>query len=136
LKRRRCSSGLARFRLFPLRSAGQAARSKIRCTCTADHFPPRGVRIPRLLRPAAIWRSDVAPAACRSARTGARSAMRPRAIVVRTAPVHPTGVRVIEVLRIAEFCVGQTIAHESDLCLYQFSREFINQARVALRTDP
>jgi hypothetical protein len=38
-------------------------RPKTRCTCTALHLPPRVVGIPRSLRPAAMARSDVAPAA-------------------------------------------------------------------------
>jgi hypothetical protein len=43
-------------------------------TCTADHSPdPRAVGIQRALSPSAMARSDVAPAACSSAMTGARS---------------------------------------------------------------
>ena len=38
-----------------------ASWSSTRCTCTADHVPPRAVSKPRSLSPAAMARSDVAP---------------------------------------------------------------------------
>jgi hypothetical protein len=47
-------------------------RSITRMTCVAVQAPPRAVGMPRSLRPAAIARSDVAPAACTSAIAGAR----------------------------------------------------------------
>jgi len=47
-------------------SADHQRRAITRMTCVADQVPvPRAVGMPRSLRPAAISRSDVAPAACR-----------------------------------------------------------------------
>jgi hypothetical protein len=51
-------------------------RDSTRMTCVADHVSPFAVGILRLFNPAAMARSDVAPLACNSAITGARSAAR------------------------------------------------------------
>jgi hypothetical protein len=51
-------------------------RGNTRMTWVGDQSPPRAVGIRRSLSPAAIARSDVAPAACSSAIVGARSAAR------------------------------------------------------------
>jgi hypothetical protein len=63
-----------------------ARRSRTRATCTADHLPcPRAVGMAWSFKPAAMARSDVAPASCSALTVGPMSAARALARRCRTA---------------------------------------------------
>jgi hypothetical protein len=70
-------------------------RSSTRFTCTADHLPPRAVGMPCALSPAAMARSDVAPAACKAVIVGpmsvARSSARCFSAAVDSARIFAVG---------------------------------------------
>jgi hypothetical protein len=73
----------------PSSNASQILASTSR-TDAANHLPPLAVGIPRSLRALAMARSEVAPLACSSAITGARSRPRGRRRPLRWRP-RPSG---------------------------------------------